>query len=112
MSTATILAPEIKSEAQSRPWERPFWKPVKGKGAIFLYLIVIHVLALVGLIFFPAPGWKVLLITLIMANLGGLGTTVAFHRALSHKTVKLHPVIEHFLIFWTMFNGSGAPGSW
>lgn len=96
----------------ARPWERPFWKPVRGKAPVFLYIVLIHLLALAGLVLFPLPGWKVFLIALAFAALGGLGTTVVYHRALSHRTVKLHPAIEHFLIFWTMFNGSGAPASW
>ncbi len=38
-----------------RPWERPFWKPSKGKGVIFFYLILFHVLAITGLVLFPLP---------------------------------------------------------
>jgi hypothetical protein len=26
--------------------------------------------------------------------------------------VKLNPVVEQFLIFWAVFNGSGSPNSW
>ena len=95
-----------------RPWERPFWKPVKGKAAIFFYLVVIHVLGVTGLILFPTPGIKIFGLTLLFILFGGLGTTVVYHRTLSHRTVKLNKFIEHFLTFWTMFNGSGAPGSW
>jgi len=43
----------------SRPWDRPFWKPVRGKEGVFAYLVLIHVLAIVGLILFPLPGWKI-----------------------------------------------------
>lgn len=100
------------AETDQAPWERPFWKPVPGKEAVFFHLILIHVLAVVGLILFPAPSLKIFLLALLFANLGGLGTTVCFHRALSHSTLKLHPVVEHFLIFWTVFNGSGNPISW
>lgn len=96
----------------ARPWERPFWKPTRGKEFIFFYLVLIHVLAVVGVILFPLPSLKVIGWTLLVTLLGGLGTTVCYHRALSHGTVKLNKAVEHFLIFWTMFNGSGAPGSW
>jgi stearoyl-CoA desaturase (delta-9 desaturase) len=96
----------------ARPWERPFWKPARGKAPVFIYIVLIHVLAAVGLVLFPLPGWKILGITVAFAALGGLGTTVVYHRTLSHRTLKLNPVIEQFLIFWTMFNGSGAPASW
>lgn len=95
-----------------RPWERPFWKPVRAKGAVFSYLILIHVLAVIGLILFPLPGLKVLILTLLLTALGGLGTTVCYHRMLAHRTLKVNKAVEHLLIFWAMFNGSGAPASW
>jgi fatty-acid desaturase len=95
-----------------RPWQQPFWKPAKGKGGIFFYLVAIHVLAIVGLILFPVPSLLVFSVTLILTALGGLGTTVCYHRALAHRALKLHKVVEQMLIFCAMFNGSGAPSSW
>jgi len=96
----------------SRPWERPFWKPARHKEGVLIYLVLIHVLAITGIILYPLPGLTVLCVALLFAGLGGLGTTVCYHRALAHKTVKLHPAVEHFLIFWAIFNGSGHPASW
>src|SRR6266404_1439393 len=93
------------------PWERPFWKPVPGKYWIFTHLVLIHVLALVGLILFPLPSLKVLGITLLFTVWGGLGTTVCYHRLLSHKTFKLNKAIEQVLTFGAMFNGGGNPAS-
>jgi stearoyl-CoA desaturase (delta-9 desaturase) len=95
-----------------RPWERPFWKPVPGKGAVLFYLVLIHVLALIGLILFPLPSLPVLSLTLLFTALGGFGTTVCFHRLLAHRTFKMNKAVEHLLIFCAMFNGSGAPASW
>ena len=95
-----------------RPWEEPFWKPAPGKAGILFYILLIHVLAVIGLILFPLPGWKILSLALILAALGGLGTTICYHRMLAHRTLKLNKVIEHLLVFWAMFNGSGAPASW
>jgi len=95
-----------------RPWERPFWKPVRSKSVIFFYLILIHVLAVIGLILFPLPSLKVLSLTLLLMALGGLGTTVGYHRMLAHRTLKVNKAVEPLLIFWAMFNGSGAPASW
>jgi len=43
---------------------------------------------------------------------GGLGTTVCYHRALAHRALRLHPVVQEILIFFAMYNGSGAPLSW
>ena len=94
------------------PWLRPVWQPTPGKEAVLFYLVAIHVLAVVGLVLFPIPSLKVFLLALLFTALGGLGTTVCYHRALSHRTLKLNPVVEHFLTFWTMFNGSGNPASW
>jgi fatty-acid desaturase len=97
---------------QMRPWERPFWQPAPNKGAVLLYLVLIHVLAIVGIILFPIPSWKVLGLTVLFTALGGFGTTICYHRLLAHRTFKVNKFIEHFLIFWAMFNGSGAPASW
>jgi len=36
-----------------RPWEQPFWRPARGKKGILLYLLLIHILAVIGLILFP-----------------------------------------------------------
>jgi stearoyl-CoA desaturase (delta-9 desaturase) len=65
-----------------------------------------------GLILFPLPGWKVFFAALAFAGLGGLGTTVGYHRALAHRAVKLNPVVEQFLIFCAVSNGSGSPNTW
>lgn len=96
----------------ARPWDRPFWKPVHGKEMVFTYLVLIHALAIVGLILFPVPSLKVVGLTVLFIAFGGLGTTVAYHRMLAHRTLKTNRVIEQFLIFWAVFNGSGHPASW
>jgi stearoyl-CoA desaturase (delta-9 desaturase) len=96
----------------AKPWEAPFWKPVKGKEGVLLYLVAIHVITVIGLILFPLPSLPVFAVALGVALLGGLGTTVCYHRGLSHRTLKMHPVLEHILIFFTVFNGSGSPQSW
>jgi fatty-acid desaturase len=103
---------EITTQQQARPWDQPFWKPAPGKGIIFLYLLFIHVAAVTGLILFPLPGWKVAGVTFLFAALGGMGTTVVFHRILAHRTLRMNKFVEHGLIFCAMLNGSGAPASW
>jgi fatty-acid desaturase len=95
-----------------RPWQQPFWKPAPGKLSIYVYLVLIHVLAITGFILFPLPSLRVFLCTVGLIALGGLGTTVCYHRLLAHRTFKLNKALEHLLIFFAMFNGSGAPGSW
>jgi stearoyl-CoA desaturase (delta-9 desaturase) len=94
------------------PWEKPWWKPAKGKEAVLAYLALIHVMAIIGVVLFPIPSLPVLILTLALAMLGALGTTVAYHRGLAHRTVKLNKWVEQFLIFCTVINGSGNPQSW
>lgn len=102
----------IISSLGSEPWTAPWWKPAKGDAPTFFYIVLIHVLALIGLIFFPMPGWKVIVATVAIGWLGGLGVTVGYHRALAHTALRLHPVVRHLLIFFAMFGGSGSPDSW
>jgi fatty-acid desaturase len=94
------------------PWKSPWWKPAEGELPTFLYIVAIHLLAAAGVIFFPTPSWKVLVATVALGWLGGLGVTVAYHRALAHTALRLNPVVRHVLIFFAMFNGSGSPDSW
>ncbi len=99
-------------QSQSRPWEMPLWKPVRGKAGVLLYLVAIHAIAVVGLILYPVPSIPVFLTAFAFNVLGGLGTTVGNHRYLAHRALKLNKIVEHFLVFWTVFNGSGAPAHW
>ena len=110
------------SLVQERPWERPWWKPSKKNYLTFVYMVVVHILAIVGItlqvlgltgvIDYALPSGKVMLGTFILTILGGLGTTVCYHRALSHRALKLNKVVEHFLIFFTVLNGNGSPLTW
>ena len=95
-----------------KPWTLPWWKSSAGNASILFYLVIIHILAITGLILFPIPSLKVFLITAVLTIIGGVGTTVCYHRSLSHRALKLNRVVEDILIFFTMFNGSGSPMSW
>lgn len=101
----------IVSSLGSEPWNRPWWKTAEGDRATLYYILAIHALAAVGLVFFPAPGWRVIVATVTLAWLGGLGVTVCFHRTLAHTALRLNPLVKHALIFFAMFNGSGSPDS-
>jgi len=98
--------------AEKHPWTSPWWKAEGQNTWTLIFIVSIHILAVVGLILYPLPGWRVFLAALLMACAGGLGTTVGYHRALAHRAVKLHPVIEQLLIFFACFNGSGSPSTW
>jgi stearoyl-CoA desaturase (delta-9 desaturase) len=102
----------IVSSLGPEPWNAPWWKTAEGDRLTLLYIVLIHVLAIIGLFMFPSPGWTVAFITIAIAWLGGVGITVCYHRSLAHTALRLHPVLKHILIFFALFGGSGPPASW
>src|SRR2546430_14846185 len=97
--------------AERHPWTLPWWKADGESFSVMIYIVAVHVLAVLGLILYPLPGWKVFLSALAFAAAGGFGTTIGYHRALAHRAVKLNPVVEQILIFFAVSNGSGAPST-
>ena len=95
-----------------RPWEQPWYAASGTDIGVFGWIMLIHATALVGLVMYPIPGWPVFLGALALAFISGLGTTVAYHRAIAHRSVTLNPWARGVLTFVAMFNGSGAPASW
>jgi fatty-acid desaturase len=93
-------------------WKRSWFYCAPGEVPTLLFIIFIHVAAVLGVIFLPLPPWPVLVIAGAALFLGGLGTTVCYHRALSHRSFKLNPVVEQVLIFFAMANSSGNPLTW
>jgi fatty-acid desaturase len=107
------LPPLDASElSKHHPWKQPWWRPAQGDGLTFAWIVAIHVGAALGLILAPIPSRRILLAALVVNFLGGLGLTVAYHRAIAHKSLRLHPAVLGPLTFLAMFNGSGAPLSW
>jgi fatty-acid desaturase len=106
------LQQSVTHEAPTRPWEWPWWHTTKQDFIILPWFILIHVTALIGLIMFPLPGWRIFLGALALAWIGGIGTTVCYHRALAHRALELHPVVQGLLTFFAMLNGSGSPLTW
>jgi len=98
--------------AKHSPWKQPWWRPTRGDELFFAWFVLIHVGAVAGLILFPLPGWRVLLGAAALHFLGGLGTTVCYHRALAHKSLRLHPAVRNVFTLFAMLNGSGSPLSW
>ena len=103
---------KVSRLTEEHPWTRPWWQYSEGNGAVLFYIILVHALALLGLILFPLPSWRVFAIALAITSIGGVGTSVCYHRSLSHRALRLHPVIENILIFFTIFNASGEPMGW
>jgi fatty-acid desaturase len=79
---------------------------------VFAWILAIHVTALVGLVMYPRPGWRLLLGSTMLVFLGGQGATICYHRALAHRSVRLRPVVQWFLIFFAMLAGVTPPRSW
>jgi fatty-acid desaturase len=102
----------ILSSLGPEPWKAPWWKPAKGEWSTFAYVVVVHILAIIGLVVYPLPGWRIGLAALAMAWIGGMGVTICYHRAIAHVSLQLHPVVRHLLIFSAMLAGSGSPASW
>jgi stearoyl-CoA desaturase (delta-9 desaturase) len=92
--------------------EWPWWRTTRHDFMVLPWFILIHLTAVVGLILFPLPGWRVFLGALALAWIGGIGTTVCYHRALAHRALRLNKVVRAILIFFAMFNGSGSPITW
>jgi stearoyl-CoA desaturase (delta-9 desaturase) len=106
------IAQMFEPERSLPPWDWPWWRATSRRFFILPWFILIHITATLGVIAFPIPGWHVAMGTLLLAWLGGLGTTVCYHRALAHRSLKLHPVVSALLTFFAVFNGSGTPLSW
>jgi hypothetical protein len=75
-------------------WEQPFWQPARCKGAILFYVVLIHLLAIVGVILFPLSSPRVLGVALLLAAFGGMGITVRSHRLLAHRTLRFNKFVE------------------
>ncbi len=117
-AAVSISATEIPASAGATgtaavpPWERSFFYCAPGEAMTLIWVILLHVSTIVGLCLLPWPTWQVLAIAGGLLFIGGLGTTVCYHRALTHRALTLNPVVENILIFFTMLNGSGRPLSW
>ncbi len=95
-----------------QPWTRPWWQASNGNGPVLFYFVMIHVLAVAGLILFPLPSWSALAIAVAVASIGGIGTSVCYHRCLAHRSLRLNATVENLLIFFAIFNASGDPIGW
>ncbi len=104
--------PSAGSEVPERGRELPWWRCTQGNAMVLPWLILIHATAAVGLILFPLPGWHILMGAIALSWLGGIGTTVCYHRALAHRALRLNPWLCAVLTFFAVFNGSGSPLSW
>ncbi len=112
MSRPVFAQRSAQGLRECHPWTLPWWRVEGENSSTLAYIVTVHVLALIGIAMFPVPGWKVFLWSLSFASIGALATTVAYHRGLAHRAVKLNPIVEQVLIFAAVFNGSGSPDTW
>lgn len=98
--------------AKEYPWKRSWWKPSQGHYGTFVYIVAVHMLTVIGLILYPTPSLSIIAVCFVLTFLGGLGTSVCYHRAIAHRSLRLNRVVEQFLIFFTIFNGNGSPLTW
>jgi fatty-acid desaturase len=94
------------------PWQRSWFYRAPGETGTLIWMVLIHLFTVVGLIVLPLPSWQAFTVAAALYALGALGTTVAYHRILAHRTATLNPVVERILIFFGIFNGSGDPLTW
>src|SRR5271168_2723077 len=108
-----MVKTRLHTTEQHRPVAGPSIWPSEPKGVLVLaWILTIHITALVGLVMYPMPGCRLLLGSTMLAFLGGQGATVCYHRALAHRSVRLHPAVESFMIFFAMLTGVTPPRSW
>lgn len=109
---AALPTLEASDLVKYEPWKQPWWRRTAGDNGTFVWIFAIHLGTVLGLILVPLPGWRIFLAAAALHFMGGLGTTVAFHRAIAHKSLRLNPVVRNVLTFFAVLNGSGSPLSW
>lgn len=84
------------------------WKNVDW--VVVFWMTGIHLGALAAPFFFS---WQALGVCLVMAWLtGSIGICLGYHRYLSHRSLKLAPPAEFFVMLCGVLSGQGSPLSW
>ena len=109
---AAVTTTSTIEKTRIAPWDMPWWRASGRDAVIMSWVCLIHITAAIGLVLYPLPGWQLLASAIALVFIGGLGTTVGYHRAIAHRSVTLNPWARGVLIFFAMFNGSGAPTTW
>jgi fatty-acid desaturase len=64
-------------------------------------------------LFFVQFSWPLLLLSVFMYFLTfGFGVSATFHRAVTHRSIVMHPVVEMLGKFFASMGGTGSPISW
>ena len=59
-----------------------------------------------------ASWWQMLLVFLVAAQLTMMCTTLYLHRSATHRGVDLHPVVSHFMRFWSWLTTAMVTKEW
>jgi fatty-acid desaturase len=89
-----------------------FWPTGLAGFLTFGWLVTIHATAAIGLLLYPLPGLHLLLAFMLISFLGGVSTTVCYHRALAHRSVKLNRAVRTLFILAAMLSGQTPPRGW
>ena len=76
-----------------------------------IYIVVLHILSVIGLIVFWDP------VFLILSIIGNcffhlIGAEIFYHRYLSHKSFTCSTFTKYFMTTLSLFSGQGGPLSW
>jgi len=51
--------------------------------------------------------WEIVIYTLVMTHITISGVTIFLHRCMAHRSLDLHPIAQHFFLFWLWLGGAG-----
>ena len=83
--------------------------------AVVLVVVIVPLLATVlaiGLLWKRAVGWSDLVLLVTMYSLVALGVTVGFHRMLTHRSFRPHPVVKCVLLILGSMSWEGPALEW
>lgn len=74
--------------------------------------VSVYIIGFVSLFFIQFDIWLFFLTMLMYFLLFGFGVSMTLHRSLTHKAIKLHPIVEIVGKFFASMGGTGSPISW
>lgn len=74
--------------------------------------ISVYILAAVSITFIPFSWYMFALSILMYFLIFGFGVSITFHRSITHKALKMNPIVEILGKFFASVGGTGSPISW
>ena len=91
---------DVRSEAQGLRWH------------MVLYLLYVHVAALIGFLYIPSCKWQTLVWAVVLFQGSGIGITGGVHRLWSHRSYKAHWILRTFLMLLCSIANQGSIYHW